>query len=178
MKATMSVALLTSVTALALGCQKSQEKQAEELAETRQNAAENIDDAQREAAEKSAKAYNEANQEVVEEQAKVNKEAVELNRTIESARTDVRNEVVEQLGKIDKRIVDLQTKITTAKTTKAPREELQQSLRGIQSKSELLHKDVDAIQATTTTSLDTIKTSFRTQIDQLEKALDELERRV
>jgi hypothetical protein len=173
MKATVSSVVLAMT--FAVGCQKSVEQKNQELAETRQEAAENADQARREAADKAAKAYNEADEKIQKEQQKVNEKTAEVVKESDSVRDDFRKKAEEDLGKVDKRIVDLHTKIATAKTTKAPRATLEASLKNLQVKSESLHQNVaNATEAT----IGTVKNDFESQISQLEKSLDELERQV
>jgi chromosome segregation ATPase len=176
MKATVSSVILSL--ALSVGCQKSVEQKSEELADTRQQAAENADQARREASDKAAKAYNEADETVQKEQQKVNEKAADVARTADSVRDNFRKEAEEELGKVDKRIIDLNTKLATAKKTKAPRAELEASLKGLQTKSQSLHQNVANIQNTTEAAITTVKSDFEAQISQIEKSLDELERQV
>lgn len=176
MKATVSSVVLALT--FAVGCQKSVEQKNQELADTRQQAAENADQARREAADKAAKAYNEADEKVQKEQQKVNDKAAELTKASDSVRDDFRKKAEEDLGKVDKRIVDLHTKIATAKSTKTPRATLEASLKNLQTKSESLHQNVANIQNATETTIGTVKSDFESQISQIEKSLDELERQV
>ncbi len=176
MKPNLLVAI--AATLVCFGCDRSVEKKTSDLAETRQKAAENMVAARGEAADKSAKAYVEAEEKVGKEQANVDKQAVEVARSIETERVDLKTHMEEQLGKIDKRMIDLNTKIATSKTTKSPRQELEVSLRGLQSKSATLRKNVDGVRTATEVSLGATKVDFDAALVQIEKSLDELERKV
>lgn len=173
MKAKLSS--LAMALTLVVGCQKSPQQKSEELAETRQEAAANADEARREAAEKAAKAYDEADHKVQKEQDKVNEKAAELAQEAGAVRDDFRKKAEEDLGKVDKRIVDLHTKIVTAKSTKAPRSTLEASLKGLETKSQSLHKNVANV---TDATVNNVKNEFESQLSELEKSLDALERQV
>jgi chromosome segregation ATPase len=176
MKAAALFAVLTVWFVVA--CQKSPEKQAEELSETQKTAAANADKARREADEKAAKAQHEADEQVQKEQKKVDEKVGEIARDADVARADARKKLEEDLGKVDKRLIDLRTKLATAKTTKMPRSYLEESLRNLQAKSEAVKSSIPEIQTASPVALGSVRTTLQSRITEIEKSLDDLERKV
>lgn len=176
MKSVAKVAIVVS--SFIAACQKSPERKVDELSEDQKNAVAKADEARREADNKSAKAYDEANRTIQKEQQKVDDKASEVARNADSVREDTRKSVEEDLGKVDRRIVELRTKLATAKATKAPRAELENSLHTLQAKSDALRKSIPDIQNASPATLGSIKSNFEARISELEKSLDDLERKV
>ncbi len=176
MKSAVTVAI--AMGSLIVACQKSPEKQMDELSEAQKNAAAKADEARREADKMATKAQHEADQTIQKEQQKVDDKASEVAHNAEVAREDARKKIEEDLGKVDKRLVDFRTKLATAKTTKAPRADLEQSLRSLQAKSDAVKKNIPQIQNASPATLGSLKTDLELRISEIEKSLDDLERRV
>ena len=176
MKSAITVAILMG--SFVVACQKSPDKQAEELSETQKNAAAKADEARREAENKSVKAQNEADKTVQREQQKVDDKTDEVARNADAVRQDARKKIEEDLGRLDKRLIDLRTKLSTTKTTKVPRADLEQSLRSLQAKSEAVKNSIPEIQTAPPATLGSVKTNLESRISEIEKSLDDLERKV
>lgn len=176
MKSFVTTAILAG--ALVFGCKNSAEQKVDDLSEAQQKANAKADEARREADIKSAKAYEEANEKIRDEREKVAEKTADLDKSLVSARDELKRNMEEKLGKLDKRIIDLQTKIETKKNIKTPRSDLERSLQSIKDQAATLRSNVPSVDSTDASTLATTRDNFDARLNQLDKSLGDLEDKV
>jgi chromosome segregation ATPase len=91
---------------------------------------------------------------------------------------DFRKDMDEKVAKIDKRLIDVRTKIDTAKTLKAPKAELNTQLDALHAQSNKMRRDLSDIQAVPDANFDQVKHDYKQRLDDLDKKVDDLEKRL
>ncbi|HET9958694.1 MAG TPA: hypothetical protein VFQ61_29575 [Polyangiaceae bacterium] len=176
MKSLISVVCVAS--ALAFACQKSPEKQAEELREAERNAEQKTVEARQEADVKAAKAYEEVDRTAANQNEKVADKAQDVNDSLMTAREDLRKDIEGDLNSIDKKLVDLRTKLNNSKTVKTSRTEMDASIRLLKDQSEALRRDMSQIQTSSADAFGNLKSNLKSRVDNLEKSVDDIDNKM
>jgi hypothetical protein len=176
MKSLISVVCVAS--AFAFACEKSADKQAEELREAERTAAQKTAEARQEADVKAAKAYEEVDRTAAAQNEKVADKAQDVTESLVTSKEELRKDVEEDLNSIDKKLVDLRTKLSTSKTVKGSRTEAEASLKSLREQSEGLRRDMAQIQTATADAFGGLKSNLKSRADMLEKSIDELEDKI
>jgi len=177
---TISSFATTTILSLAVlaGCDNAADRAAQEAREAQVKADKTAQDSLREAREKTAEAYGEANRKIGETQAKADEKLNEAKKAFADIRHDAQESLTKDLAKVDKRIVDVRTRVETSKVVKQTRTELDKDLKDVQMQSDALRTKVNDVGMTLEANWETVRKDLATRMDNLNKSIDALERKV
>jgi len=150
---------------LASACNQSPAKEQEEARQAQQRADEKSNQYRANAEEKSA-----------QEQAKANDQAREAARTLDQAKNDYRHKAQSDLDSLTKKIDDLKAK--SVKATGQARADLNRTLTDVTAQRDAVDAQIRGLEATSADQIETAKARIDDQIAQLQKSVDEANKRI
>lgn len=149
-----AILLLSLAVGSTAACKKTPEQQEKEAAE-----------AQRKADEKAEKAQSEAN-----------KEKAEAAASLDKTRSEYKTKIQKALDDVAKRTRDVEARLT-APGAKQPHAQARDALKTVHDKSDVVRADLRQLDSATASTIETVKSKVDKDVDELKKAVDQLEKR-
>jgi hypothetical protein len=147
------VLLLSLAVASTAACKKTPEQQEKEAAE-----------AQRKADEKAAKAQSEAD-----------KEKAEATASLDKTRAEYKSKIQKALDDVAKRTRDVEARLTQPGAKQRPH--AHDALKTVHEKSDVVRADLRHLDTATASTIENVKSKVDKDVDELKKAVDQLEKR-